>query len=58
MPTIEISDDLHVLLRSLARSADETDAEVLQRVLSSMSEDRAAALKAYREAEQDITSTN
>lgn len=58
MPTIELSEDVHALLRSLAKNADETEDNILKRVLSTVTEDRAAALKAYEQAEQDITSTN
>jgi predicted transcriptional regulator len=58
MPTIEISDDLHGLLRRLAQTEDESDADVLRRVLRTYGEDRDAALKAYEASEQDTSSTN
>ena len=58
MPTIEVTDDVIALIRSFARNDDETEDAVLSRILTAVSEDRAAALKAYEQAEQDITSTN
>lgn len=58
MPTLEIDDDIHALIRELANNADESDTAVLRRVLESARADRAAALKAYEQSEQDITSTN
>ena len=58
IPTIEISDDVHALMWSLARKPDETDDALLRRVLSAASEGREAAMKAYEQSEQDITSTN
>ena len=58
MPTIEISDDVHALMWSLARKPDETDDALLRRVLSAASKDREAAMKAYEQSEQDIASTN
>lgn len=58
MPTIEISDEVHKLMRSLERTKNETDSDLLRRVLSAVAEDRSAALKAYEQAEKDITSTN
>jgi hypothetical protein len=45
-------------MRSLARKPDETDDALLRRVLSAASEDREAAMKAYEQSEQVITSTN
>ncbi len=58
MPKIDVSDDVLALIRSLARKAGETEDDVLKRVLSKVTEDRAAALEAYEAAEQDIKSTN
>lgn len=58
MPKIEIDDDLHGLLRSLAESEKESETEILRRVLTRYREDRDTALKAYESSEQDTSSTN
>lgn len=58
MPTIDISDEALSLVRGLARNVRETDSEVLDRIVRAAAADREAALKAYEQAERDVTSTN
>ena len=58
MPTIELDEELHRLLRSLAQSPNESDVAVIKRVLDGYRNERDAALKAYEASEQDISSTN
>lgn len=58
MPTIEISEEVRALIREFAHGDDESDTAVLERILCTAKADRDAALRAYEQAEQDISSTN
>lgn len=58
MPTIEISDETRNLLRAFADDENEADEIVLKRVLTRLKQDHDAALRAYEESDQDVSSTN
>lgn len=58
MPTLDISDDLLAQLRALRIAANETDEQVLRRVLGAASDEQSQRQADYLKADQDTSSTN
>ena len=58
MPSITVSRSVLQRIRALREAADETDDQVLARVLALAEADRKARLRAYEAQEQDTRSTN
>lgn len=58
MPSITVSDDVLGHIRSLKESGEETEDQILRRVLAGIVAERERLLKAYEKADQDVQSTN
>ena len=58
MKTLQISDETYAQLRKFATDANQSDEDVLKRLVSGSREELEAALRAYELAEQDTSATN
>lgn len=58
MPTIDVSQDVLRLIRSLRATGEKSENETLERVLRGLASARDEALRKYEQAEQDTSSTN
>lgn len=58
MPSITVSDDVLQQIRSLKESREESEDDILRRVLAGVLADRERLLKAYEKSDQDVQSTN
>ena len=58
MPTIDVSQNVLRMIRSLRTAGEKTENDTLERLLGDLSAAREEALRKYEEAEQDIKSTN
>jgi len=58
MPTINVSQNVLRLIRTLRTAGEKTENETLERVLRGVASAREEALRQYEAAEQDIKSTN
>ncbi len=58
MPTITVSDDVLAQILSLKESGENSENDTLKRILSAAVSDQENRLKAYEQAEQDVSSTN
>ncbi len=58
MPSITVSDEVLQRIRSLRDTGEETENEILARVLAIAESDREDRLRAYEASEQDTQSTN
>lgn len=58
MPSITVSDEVLRRIRSLREAGEETEDEILARVLAVAESDKEDRLRAYAATEQDTQSTN
>ena len=58
MPTIDVSQNVLRLIRSLRTTGEKTENDTLERLLRDLSSTLEKALREYEKAEQDIQSTN
>lgn len=58
MPTIDVSQKVLRMIRSLRTKGEKTENDTLERLLGDLSSARERALREYEKSEQDIQSTN
>lgn len=58
MPSVTVSDEVLRRIRSLREAGEETEDEILARVLAVAESDKEDRLRAYAATEQDTQSTN
>lgn len=58
MPTIDVSQNVLRLIRTLRRTGEKTENDTLERLLRDAASAHEQALREYEKAEQDIQSTN
>ena len=58
MPSITVSEDVVGLIQALKRTGEESEDEILRRVLDDAISENKRRLRAFEAAEQDTQSTN
>ena len=58
MPSITVSEDVVGLIQALKRTGEESEDEILRRILDDAVSERDRRLRAFEAAEQDTQSTN